>query len=143
MISVYRGKSSVIEHTIAGATTGALYKTNMGLRGMAAGAIVGGVLGTVAGTVTYGILKMTGTTMDELRLYQHHWSSDRKEMIHEATKKQVEGSDFSDTSEIMVYHDSRLPRGTIDLKKVKELIEKEQAEIKAQEEGKKPDPTPN
>jgi hypothetical protein len=41
-ISVYRGYSSVLEYAAAGCITGALYKFNMGLAGMA----VGGGLGT-------------------------------------------------------------------------------------------------
>jgi hypothetical protein len=40
-ISVYRGHSSILEYVVAGSITGALYKCNMGLRGMA----VGGGLG--------------------------------------------------------------------------------------------------
>jgi len=41
-ISVYRGYSSILEYAAAGCITGALYKLNMGLAGMA----VGGGLGT-------------------------------------------------------------------------------------------------
>ena len=41
-ISVYRGYSSILEYAAAGCITGALYKFNMGLAGMA----VGGGLGT-------------------------------------------------------------------------------------------------
>jgi hypothetical protein len=40
-ISVYRGYSSILEYVAAGCITGALYKLNMGLAGMA----VGGGLG--------------------------------------------------------------------------------------------------
>jgi len=41
-ISVYRGYSSILEYVAAGCITGAIYKFNMGLAGMA----VGGGLGT-------------------------------------------------------------------------------------------------
>jgi gas vesicle protein len=132
-ISVYRGKSSVLEHTVAGIMTGSMYKINLGLRGMVAGGLVGGVLGTMAGTVTYGVLLLTGKTMEELRQYQYQWSSTRKEATFEATKKQLEGTELSDTMGIMEYHDRQLSRHNIDLKKVSELIEKEQAELKAEE----------
>jgi complex I assembly factor TIMMDC1 len=107
---------------------------------MVAGGLVGGVLGTLAGTVTYGTLVMTGKTMEELRQYQHHWSSDRKEASFAAIKKQVEGTEFGDTLGIMDHHDNRVGRGNIDLKKVTELIEKEQAELKAQESKKSETP---
>jgi hypothetical protein len=40
-ISVYRGRSSILEYVAAGGITGALYKCSMGLRGVA----VGGGLG--------------------------------------------------------------------------------------------------
>lgn len=105
----------------------------MGLRGMVAGGLVGGVLGTMAGTVTYGILVLTGKTMEELRQYQYQWSSGRKEATLDATRKQVEGTELSDTNFAMQYHDNKLGRHNIDLKKVAELIEKEQAEIQAEE----------
>jgi hypothetical protein len=40
-ISVYRGYSSILEYMAAGCITGALYKFNMGLAGMATGGGLG------------------------------------------------------------------------------------------------------
>lgn len=89
MIAVYRGKSSMYEYIIAGAVTGASYKFNMGLRGMAAGAIVGGALGTIGGGVSLLILNTTGMTMEEVRYWQYKWRSNRDDTINEGRKTQV------------------------------------------------------
>lgn len=123
----------MIEHITAGAATGAGYKMNMGLRGMTAGALVGGVLGTIAGSITWGILKLTGKTMEEIRMYNYQWRTSRDDAIDAAVKNQVKGTDFSDSSNIMEHHDRKFHKSGIDLKMVTELIEKEQAEIKAED----------
>ena len=57
VIAVYRGKSSMYEYIAAGLITGGCYKTNMGLKGMAAGGLVGGALGTIAGGLSLGPIK--------------------------------------------------------------------------------------
>lgn len=106
---------------------------NMGLRGMTAGALVGGFLGSIAGVITWGILKATGKTMEEIRLYNHSWRSSRDDAIDAAVKTQVRGTDFSDSSNIMEHHDRRFHKSGIDLKMVTELLEKEKEEIKAEE----------
>lgn len=106
---------------------------NMGLRGMTAGALVGGFLGSIAGVFTWGILKATGKTMEEIRLYNHSWRTGRDDAVDAAIKTQVKGTDFSDSSNIMEHHDRRFHKSGIDLKMVTELLEKEKEEIKAEE----------
>ncbi|GFG34337.1 hypothetical protein Cfor_08958 [Coptotermes formosanus] len=64
-VSVYRGYSSILEYVAAGCITGALYKFNMGLAGMAVGGGLGGVLGGIAGLVSLTILKLSGMSMEE------------------------------------------------------------------------------
>lgn len=48
-ISVYRGKSSILEYLVGGGVTGALYKFSMGPRGM----LVGGALGNINNYALY------------------------------------------------------------------------------------------
>lgn len=70
-IAAYRGKSSLWEYLAAGGCTGALYKLNMGLKGMASGGIVGSALGGIAGLFTLGLLKLAGTSMEDVLYWQY------------------------------------------------------------------------
>jgi len=86
-IAVYRGKSSVIEYIAAASTAGAMYKINSGLRGITAGGILGAGLGGIAGLVSLAILKLSGTTMEEVRYWQYQWKVERDETINAAKLK--------------------------------------------------------
>ncbi|XP_068152393.1 RPII140-upstream gene protein [Drosophila tropicalis] len=103
-ISVYRGKSSIYEYLAAGSITGSLYKINLGLRGMAAGGIIGGFLGGVAGVTSLLIMKASGTSMEEVRYWQYKWRLERDDTIQQAIKKQGD----KDTSDLVKSHDSRV-----------------------------------
>ncbi|XP_058813365.1 RPII140-upstream gene protein [Topomyia yanbarensis] len=89
IISVYRGKSSIYEYLVAGATTGALYKFKMGLKGMTSGGVIGFAFGGIAGALSLAILKASGTTMEEVRFWQYKWRANRDHMINESIKKQT------------------------------------------------------
>ncbi|XP_037949753.1 RPII140-upstream gene protein [Teleopsis dalmanni] len=104
-ISVYRNKSSIFEYLAAGGLTGALYKVNMGLRGMAVGGIVGGILGGVAGASSLLIMKASGTSMEEVRYWQYKWRTDRDDDIKEAVKIQLEKTERS--AEIIKHHEQK------------------------------------
>lgn len=88
VISVYRGKSSIYEYLVAGGVTGAMYKFNMGPKGMTSGGLVGMALGGAAGIASLAILKSTGTTMEEVRFWQYKWKVHRDEAINESLKVQ-------------------------------------------------------
>ncbi|EDW81658.1 uncharacterized protein Dwil_GK10906 [Drosophila willistoni] len=103
-ISVYRDKSSIYEYLAAGSITGSLYKMNLGLRGMAAGGIIGGFLGGVAGVTSLLIMKASGTSMEEVRYWQYKWRLERDDTIQQAIKKQGD----KDTSDLVKSHDSRV-----------------------------------
>ncbi|CAD6992787.1 RPII140-upstream gene protein [Ceratitis capitata] len=105
-VSVYRGKSSIYEYVGAGLITGSLYKMSLGLRGMAAGGIIGGVLGSVAGVASLALLYASGTSMEEIRYWQYKWRIDRDNMIHQAMKKQED--DAYNTPEIFKDHDQKV-----------------------------------
>lgn len=84
-ISVYRGKSSIIEYLSAGAVAGSMYKINTGLRGMTVGCILGLGLGGLAGGASLLLLKVSGTSMEEVRYWQYNWKLER-----EAAKRAAE-----------------------------------------------------
>ncbi|XP_065722162.2 RPII140-upstream gene protein [Drosophila suzukii] len=104
-MSVYRGKSSIYEYLAAGSITGSLYKMNLGLRGMAAGGIIGGFLGGVAGVTSLLLMKASGTSMEEVRYWQYKWRLDRDENIQLAFKKLTE----DENPEIFKAHDEKVP----------------------------------
>lgn len=85
-MSVYREKSSIYEYLAAGTLSGAMYKFNMGLRGMTAGGIIGGVLGGIGGAASLLILNLSGTSMEEVRYWQYKWRANRDDAIAESFK---------------------------------------------------------
>lgn len=117
----------MLEYIIGGAATGAMYKFNLGLRGLAAGAIVGGALGTVGGAISLLILRSTGMTMEEVRYWQYKWRSSRDDAINEGWKTQFKGTERSDA--LMDYHDSKPEIGLdkLDIKILEQEEEKTQA----------------
>ncbi|XP_052850493.1 RPII140-upstream gene protein [Drosophila gunungcola] len=104
-MSVYRGKSSIYEYLAAGSVTGSLYKMNLGLRGMAAGGIIGGFLGGVAGVTSLLLMKASGTSMEEVRYWQYKWRLDRDDNIQQAFKKLTE----DEQPELFKVHDEKVP----------------------------------
>lgn len=54
-----------------------MYKFNSGLRGMAAGGILGCGLGGLAGVISLMVLKASGTSMEEIRYWQYNWKRER------------------------------------------------------------------
>ncbi|XP_046614655.1 RPII140-upstream gene protein isoform X1 [Neodiprion virginianus] len=83
-IAVYRGKSSFLEYVTAGTITGAMYKTMLGPRAMLVGGAVGGVFGGVAGALSLALLKISGTTMEEIRYWQYNWKKSRDKRIQDS-----------------------------------------------------------
>lgn len=75
---------------------------------MAAGALVGGGLGVVAGGVTVGLLKLTGTTMEEVRYWQYKWRTHRSEAYKEGFEIGLQNSQFSHKSVIHDLHDIKI-----------------------------------
>lgn len=89
-MSVYRGKSSIWEYLTAGAVTGGLFRVNLGLRGLVAGAAVGTALGLIAGSASLGIMKLSGTSMEEVRYWQYQWHKKQIQLQNEGYAKQAE-----------------------------------------------------
>lgn len=86
-ISVYRGKSSIVEYLVGGGVTGALYKFSMGPRGMLVGGALGTCLGAVAGGLSLGLLKLAGISMEEVRYWQYKFHEERQEKFRKVIKE--------------------------------------------------------
>lgn len=111
VISVYRGKSAMLEYVTAGAVTGSIYKVNMGLRGMLVGGGLGTALGSLAGGITLLILKGSGMTMEEVRYWQYKWKEERNKTIREAVINQTK----SEEDKIMALHNQTIGPDKISL----------------------------
>ncbi|BFF90548.1 RPII140-upstream gene protein [Drosophila madeirensis] len=118
-ISVYRDKSSIYEYLAAGSLTGATYKMNLGLRGMAAGGIIGGFMGGIAGVASLLLMKASGTSMEEVRYWQYKWRVNRDDNIQAAFKKMTE----DEHPELFKAHDERVSED-VSLDSVKEKADK-------------------
>lgn len=91
--SAYRGDTSITDYVFGGAITGGLWKCSLGLRGMAAGTLIGCVMGAVAGTASVALLKITGRDMKEIRYWQYRWKEERETMIRAGMAKQMDDED--------------------------------------------------
>ncbi|XP_073820215.1 RPII140-upstream gene protein [Musca autumnalis] len=135
LVSVYREKSSIYEYLAAGSISGAMYKLNMGLRGMAAGGIIGGFLGGVAGGASLLIMSLSGTTMQEVRYWQYKWRTDRDQAIAETYKLAAEEDE--PTPELMKAHDAKVGE-KITLDNIKEEPESKLNQVESKPDNVKP-----
>uniref|UniRef100_A0A182QC00 Complex I assembly factor TIMMDC1, mitochondrial n=1 Tax=Anopheles farauti TaxID=69004 RepID=A0A182QC00_9DIPT len=137
VVSVYRGKSSLYEYLAAGGITGAMYKFSMGLRGMASGGLVGLALGGLAGGLSLGIMRATGTTMEEVRFWQYKWQTNREQVIRESLQTQAE----SEEEPLLTHHHNKFGNTNLDLgaieaekRKVQLAVERETIMRRLEEE---------
>lgn len=64
-LAVYRDKTDMYNYAVASVSTGALYRINLGLRGMIGGGIVGALLGIPAGGMLLAAQHLSGVTLLE------------------------------------------------------------------------------
>ncbi|GAB0096503.1 RPII140-upstream gene protein [Sergentomyia squamirostris] len=119
IIAVYRGKSSIFEYMAGGLAAGAMYKMNLGLRGMVAGGLVGCAVGTVGGALSLSLLKASGMTMEEMRYWQYRWKLDRQNTINKSIRYSTEKPD-----PLLEAHEQRLEEKSIDLSEVEQTASK-------------------
>lgn len=119
-MSVYRGKSSMWEYVAAGSTTGALFRMNLGLRGMVAGAVVGGALGIFAGGASLGVMKLSGTSMEEVRYWQYKWHKQRIDLEQAGYAKQAQSEN---PNPLLDAHHELVGEGNITLDAIKDAEE--------------------
>jgi len=126
-ISSYRGKSSLYEYLAAGGVTGAMYKFNMGLRGMAAGTFFGSIIGGLAGLGSLAILKLTGTSMEDIRYWQYAWKQQRSQVEKEVWHGEVT------VSPLLMDHEDRMGKNVHTLDSLDSQLKKIEDKIKKQE----------
>ncbi|XP_057657999.1 RPII140-upstream gene protein [Diorhabda carinulata] len=95
IIQTYRGNYGISEYVVSGVVTGTMYKFNMGPRGWIVGGGLGGVLGFICGGCTYGLLKLSGLSMEEARYWQNKWTNDRSEYFRKGVADYLEKEDFA------------------------------------------------
>lgn len=135
-MSVYRGKSSMWEYVAAGSSTGALFRMNLGLRGMIAGAIVGGGLGIFAGGASMGVMKLSGTSMEEVRYWQYQWHKKRIDLEQAGYAKQAQSEN---PNPLLDAHHELVGEGQLTLDAIKDEEEEKGSavvKVKAVEEKK-------
>ncbi|CAL4160240.1 unnamed protein product, partial [Meganyctiphanes norvegica] len=86
-ISVYKGKSSLLEYVIAGGLSGFLYKFKQGPKAWVVGGGLGSVLGAFCGSLSLGLMWLTGTSMEELRYLQYQWKVEQQKEQMEKLKR--------------------------------------------------------
>lgn len=96
----------------------------MGVRGVAAGAVVGTGLGLVAGCASVGLIKLSGTSMEEARYWQYKWKTDRIGAYREGYEKNLKLTPFYHKDAHQDAHDERIGENVIDLKDLSDEVEK-------------------
>lgn len=86
IVSEFRNKSSISDYSIAGLVTGALFKFNLGIKGMISGGFFGTLIGTVGGIAFISLIKLSGKTMKEIREAQGRYIYARDEAMHATAK---------------------------------------------------------
>lgn len=85
-MSEYRNKSSITDYSIAGLLTGALFKFNLGIKGMISGGFFGTLIGTVGGVAIISVLKSFGKSMKEIRQSQARYIYARDDAFYWTAK---------------------------------------------------------
>ncbi|NXN96371.1 TIDC1 factor, partial [Rhinopomastus cyanomelas] len=77
-LSVYRNKTTISNFASAGAFTGALFRMNLGLSGLAGGFVFGAVFGIPVGALLVSLQQLTGETFQEKRNRERRELYERK-----------------------------------------------------------------
>jgi complex I assembly factor TIMMDC1 len=93
--------------------TGAMYKFNMGLKGMVSGGLVGTFIGGFAGVISLLVLNATGMTMEDMRYWQYKWREQRDDTLEHVKKRSIEGTEHDDGH--YAAHDDKVGTGKLDL----------------------------
>lgn len=72
----------MVDYSVAGLITGAMYKISLGPKGMISGAFFGAVLGTFAGLITIPLLFISGVSMDDIYDSAHVYFRTKDELFH-------------------------------------------------------------
>nr|BAN20975.1 conserved hypothetical protein [Riptortus pedestris] len=89
MAAVYRGDSSLIDYVLGGAVSGFIYRINYGLNGVIVGSTLGSFVGLLAGCLTMTLLRLTGTSYDDVTNWHKEQIASRQRHLNEAVAKTV------------------------------------------------------
>ncbi|XP_018333781.1 RPII140-upstream gene protein [Agrilus planipennis] len=121
-VSTYRNKHGILEHVIAGATSGFLYQLQVGPKAWIVGAGLGVFLGAIGGSCTLALLKLSGMTMEETRYWQNKWKSPRLEKYKKEYRKFLAEEDH----QLIKERDAKFKSGEgLDLEVKSEVTDKE------------------
>ena len=104
---------------------------------MTAGAAVGAFLGVFAGGASMGLIKLSGTTMEEARYWQYKWKTVREDAYREGMDKNMKGTPFYKLDPMQEFHDAKIVDSKIKIKKITEEKNYEEKTEKLEEEVKK------
>ncbi|XP_070153420.1 RPII140-upstream gene protein isoform X1 [Polyergus mexicanus] len=85
--TAYQGKLAIENYMLGGSITGLLFKMNLGFRGALVGIGLGSILGGLCGGISLLILKLSGTTIDEVLEAQQKWVNSRDKILHNKIKE--------------------------------------------------------
>jgi len=89
-LATLRNYVNPLDHAIGGATMGIVYKMNMGLKGMAAGGIVGGLLGLQGGCAWWLMHYVSGETVEQKWRREFQYLENKNKQKEE----EIEAKDF-------------------------------------------------
>lgn len=85
----------------------------MGLKGMAAGGIVGGTFGGFAGVASLLLLNASGMTMEDMRYWQYKWRQQQDDAMEDIKVQAIKGTEHDD--ENVTAHDVKVGTRNLDL----------------------------
>ena len=99
-LTVMRNSVNPLDYAVGGAVTGAVYRFNMGPRGMIGAGTLGSMLGLATGVTVFGLQLVSGETVQE-RWRREFQRTENKKRIQEAAaaKKDVRGEFRYDESQ--------------------------------------------
>jgi len=107
VMSAYDGENKILHFVGSGLIAGGVYRMNMGLRGMIAGGTLGSLIGLLAGSVTLLILRLSGSTLDDVQKWQTDMAERRERQLLEASAKKTAAMN-KETHSLLVDHDKNL-----------------------------------
>uniref|UniRef100_A0A0A9YM68 Complex I assembly factor TIMMDC1, mitochondrial n=1 Tax=Lygus hesperus TaxID=30085 RepID=A0A0A9YM68_LYGHE len=108
IMSSYRGESSILDFVVGGIVSGGIYRVNYGLRGVIVGSTLGMMIGLMGGSLTMTILRLTDTSLDDVRKYQLEYQQFRDKNLAEAAKKPLMEVELKEETGLTRAHDARI-----------------------------------
>lgn len=105
-MSVYRGETSLLDFTVAGALTGGLWRFMQGPRASLVAGLLGSVLGLVAGGLSLAVFKVTGVSLEELRYWHYQAHVVRQGEVSGKVTELDRGAVYKPPNPFAMHHDT-------------------------------------